>query len=208
MNAFVLAGGQSTRMGRDKALLELSGRPLIALALEKLRSLGFSPRIVGSRPDLASFAPVVPDIHPHSGPLGGIEAALAIADAEQSIFLPVDLPWLPAEFLRWMIDRASITKALATIPRLQGRAQPLCAVYARALLPYARAAMAAGNAKVMKAVDCATNATGRPIDSFDVESVAAAQSWDQPVPLHRWFENINTPSDFEKAVLEQSARIH
>ncbi len=208
MNAFVLAGGQSTRMGRDKAMLPLGGRPLIEHALDKLRALGFSPRIVGSRSDLAAFAAVVPDRHPQAGPLGGIEAALAASDTEQNFFLPVDLPWLPLEFLRWMIDRANGTEALATIPRLQGRPQPLCAVYGKALLPYAQAALVADDAKVMRAVERAANATGLRIDSFDVETVAAAQSWEQPLPLRRWFENINTPADFKKAALEQTARIH
>jgi molybdenum cofactor guanylyltransferase len=208
VNAFVLAGGQSTRMGRDKALLELKGRPLIELALEKLRLLGFSPRIVGLRSDLAAFAPVIPDVHPHAGPLGGIEAALSVTDAEQNLFLPVDLPLLPAEFLRWMIGRAAATNALATIPRLQGRPQPLCAAYSRSLLPHTQAALAQGKAKVMHAVERAANVTGQNIDSFDVEAVATALSWEQPIPLHCWFENVNTPADLEKAGLEQSARIH
>jgi molybdenum cofactor guanylyltransferase len=208
VNAFVLAGGQSTRMGRDKALLDLNGSPLIVRALEKLRLLGFSPRIVGSRPDLASFAPVIPDIHPHSGPLGGIEAALAASDTEQNLFLPVDLPLVLAELLRWMIRRAELTSALATIPRFQGCLQPLCAVYSKVLLPHASAAIASGNAKVTRAIESAANATRMRIDSFDVESIAVAQSWQQPTPLHRWFENVNTPADFDKAALEQSARIH
>jgi molybdenum cofactor guanylyltransferase len=208
VNAFVLAGGQSTRMGRDKALLELNGCPLIALALEKLRLLGLSPRIVGSRSDLAAFAPVIPDVHPHAGPLGGIEAALSVTDAEQNLFLPVDLPLLPAEFLRWMIGRAAMTHALATVPRLQGRPEPLCAIYNRALLPHTQAALAEGKAKVMFAVEHAANITGQSIDSFDVEAVAAAQSWKEPTPLHCWFKNVNTPADFENAGLEQSARIH
>ena len=208
MNAFVLAGGQSTRMGRDKALLELAGRPLIEHALEKLRALGFSPRVVGLRPDLNAFAAVIPDIHPHSGPLSGIEAALAASDTEQNLFLPVDLPLLPVEFLRWMVERADSTEALATVPRLQGRPQPLCAVYTKALLPYVQAALAADDAKVMRAVERAANGTGLRIDSFDVETIAAAQSWEQTLPLHRWFENMNTIADFEKAALEQSARIH
>ncbi len=208
MNAFVLAGGQSARMGRDKALLELNGRPLIAHALEKLRSLGFSPQIVGSRPDLAEFAPVIPDVQPQAGPLGGIESALAASDVEQGLFLPVDLPWMPAEFLCWMVDRAAITHALATIPRLLGLFQPLCAIYNRALLSHTRAAIAAGDAKVIHAVDHAASATGLPIDIFDVEIIASAQSWEQCIPLYRWFENINTPADFGKAMLEQSARIH
>jgi molybdenum cofactor guanylyltransferase len=207
VNAFVLAGGQSARMGRDKALLELDGRPLIEIALEKLRALELSPRIVGSRSDLAAFASVIPDIHPHSGPLGGIEAALAASDSEQNLFLPVDLPWLPVDFLRWMMNRVEKTNALATIPRLQGRPQPLCAIYSNALLPHAQAALAAGDAKVMRAVERAFNATSLSFDCFDVESIAAAQSWEQMRPLHKWFENINTPADFERA-LEQSPRIH
>ena len=195
-------------MGRDKALLELEGRPLIEIALEKLRALGLTPRIVGSRPDLAVFAPVIPDIHPHSGPLGGIEAALAASDAEQNLFLPVDLPWLPIDFLQWMMDRVELTNALVTIPRLQARPQPLCAIYRKDLLPHAQAALAAGDAKVMRAVERASDATGRPLDSFDVEPIAAAQSWEQARPLHKWFENINTPGEFEKVALEHSPRIH
>lgn len=208
MNAFVLAGGQSLRMGRDKALLDLNGTPLIEIALEKMRALGFSPRIAGSRPDLSAFAPVIPDLHPRSGPLGGIEAALAASDEEQSLFLAVDLPWLPVEFLRWMIARVAQTGALATMPRLQGLPQPLCAIYHKALLPYAQAALNVGDAKVMRAVERAADATGLRIDSFDVESVAAAQGWLNELPVHRWFENLNTPAEYAKAALEQLARIH
>ncbi len=208
MNAFVLAGGQSTRMGRDKALLELHGRPLIEHALDKLRVLGFSPFIAGSRPDLAAFAPVLPDLHPTAGPLAGIEAALNASNSEQNLFLAVDLPFLPIEFLRWMIDRVDKTNAFATIPLLQARPQPLCAVYSKALLPHIEGALDVGDGKVMRAIERAAGATSQIIDSFDLESIAASQSWPQPIPLHRWFHNLNTPADFEKAALEQSPRIH
>lgn len=204
MNAFVLAGGQSTRMGRDKALLETCGQPLILRMLDKLRALGIGPQIVGTRPDLAEFAPVIPDSYPQAGPLGGIVSALAASDAEQNLFLAVDLPLLPVEFLCWMLVRAGMTNTLATIPRLQGRAQPLCAVYHRAILPHAQAALAEGDAKVMRAIERAARATGMRIDSFDVESVAAAESWPWP---HCWFANLNTPDEFRRAVLEQTPRI-
>lgn len=208
MNAFVLAGGLSTRMGHDKALLDLDGRPLIEHALAKLYALGFSPRIVGSRPDLAQFAPVIHDNFSRLGPLGGIEAALAASDAEQNLFLALDLPWLPVDFLRWIVGRAGCTDALATIPRFQGRPQPLCAVYDRAMIPHAKAALAAVDAKVMRAVERAASATGFRVDTFDVESVAAAQSWSRSIALHLWFHNLNTPADLEKAALEHSPRIH
>lgn len=169
-------------------------------ALEKLRALGHKPSIVGARPDLAKFAPVIPDDYPHVGPLGGIASALAISDAEQNLFLPVDLPLLPESFLRWLVRRAEITGALATVPRLQGLPQPLCAIYSRALLPHMRSALAEGDAKVMHAVERAG-----AIDSFDVESIAAAESWPSP---HRWFANLNTAFDVERArMLEQSGDI-
>jgi molybdopterin-guanine dinucleotide biosynthesis protein A len=208
VNAFVLAGGLATRMGRDKALLGLDGRPLIEHALAKLRTLGFSPRIIGSRPDLARFAPIIADNYSQVGPLGGIEAALTASDAEQNLFLAVDLPWLPVDFLHWMMERANYTDALATVPRFQGLPQPLCAVYSRAMLPHVKAALVEGDAKVRRAVERAAVATGMRVDEFNVESVAAAQSWSQRILLHRWFQNLNTPADFEKAVLEQLPRIH
>jgi molybdenum cofactor guanylyltransferase len=118
------------------------------------------------------------------------------------------LPWLPIKFLHWMIDRVDLTNALATIPRLRGLPQPLCAIYSRTLLPHIRAALASEDAKVMRAVERASTATGLRIDTVDVETIAAAQSWEQPRLLHKWFENINTPADVEKAALEQSPRIH
>lgn len=207
MNAFVLAGGASSRMGRDKALLELHGQPLIEHALHKFRALGFKPCIVGSRPDLASFAPVVADNFPGSGPLGGIEAALAASSADLNLILAVDLPLLPASFLQWMAHRSALTHALVTLPLLQGRPQPLCAVYSRALLPYLQVALSAGSCKVMHALESAAAALHVPVDLFHVESIASAQAWPQPIPLHLWFQNVNTPADFAGLSLEHFARI-
>src|ERR1700744_1188488 len=121
VNAFVLAGGKSTRMGRDKALLDSDGRPLLVHALDLLRSLGLEPRICASRSDLSGFAPVVADIFPDAGPLGGIEAALSVPDTHLNFFLPVDMPGMPREFLRGMTAGAEGTRAAATVPRFGGQ---------------------------------------------------------------------------------------
>jgi molybdenum cofactor guanylyltransferase len=201
VNAFVLAGGVSSRMGRDKALLEIDGRPLIVHALEKLRALGLAPRICGARPALALFAETIPDNIPHCGPLGGIEAALSITDADLNLFLPVDLPLLPVEFLRWLAHRAQSTGAVATIPQLDTRPQPLCAVYSRRLRPGLRAALTVGDYKVMVAIPAAATALAEPIDLFDVEPIApeipsAPSAFGLP-PLDDWFRNVNTPADLE-----------
>lgn len=189
MNAFVLAGGRSSRMGSDKALLELNNRPLIAHALNLLRSVTPAPRICGSRPGLVTWADVIPDNFPDAGPLGGIEAALAASTTDLNLFLPVDLPNLPIEFLRHLIARAEDSNAVATIPTLASRPQPLTAIYSRRLLPGIRAALASGNNKVMTAITQAAAALNQPIDEFAVESLT-------PSPEH-WFRNLNTPSDLD-----------
>jgi molybdopterin-guanine dinucleotide biosynthesis protein A len=201
VNGFVLAGGASTRMGRDKALLEIGGRPLVEIALCLLRGMGVEPRICGTRPDLARFAVVVPDNHPGCGPLAAIEAALSVSGSELNVFLPVDVPLLPGFFLRWMMERAEATKTVATIPLLAGRAQPLCAVYSRRLLHGIQDAIAAGQYKMMAAIASAAGLLGERIDQFEVESVAAAlipKIWPACPPVQQWFRNINTPEDYEQ----------
>jgi molybdenum cofactor guanylyltransferase len=200
--AFVLAGGRSTRMGQDKALLRLAGRSLLEIALDKLRILPLAdaPRIVATRSDLSSHAAVIPDLQPGCGPLSGIEAALAASPRPLNVFLPVDIPLLPAHFLLWMLQRAETTGAVMTVPRINGWPQPLCAVYHRDLLGHITASLRAGDYKVMPVVTAAARAhsSSHPMDIFDVELVSAANS-DlvalSPLPPHRWFHNCNTPED-------------
>jgi molybdenum cofactor guanylyltransferase len=200
--AFVLAGGRSTRMGQDKAHLSIAGRSLLAIALDKLRMLPLAaaPRIVATRSDLSSHAAVIADLQPGCGPLSGIEAALAASARPLNVFLPVDLPLLPAHFLLWMLQRAKTTGAVMTVPRMNGRPQPLCAVYHRDLLGPITASLRAGDYKVMPVVTAAARAhsSSHPMDIFDVELVSAANS-DllalSPLPPHRWFHNCNTPED-------------
>jgi molybdenum cofactor guanylyltransferase len=199
---FVLAGGRSTRMGQDKALLRLAGRALLEIALDKLRilPLAAAPRIVAVRSDLSSHAAVIADLQPGCGPLSGIEAALAASARPLNVFLPVDLPLLPAHFLLWMLQRAEISGAMMTVPRMNGWPQPLCAVYHRDLLGHITASLRAGDYKVMPVVTAAARAhsASRPIDIFDVELVSSANSELlalSPLPPHRWFHNCNTPED-------------
>jgi molybdopterin-guanine dinucleotide biosynthesis protein A len=200
VNAFVLAGGQSTRMGGDKALLEVGGRPLLEHMLELLRGLGLNPRICGSRSDLARFGEVVPDNFPKCGPLAGIEAALALSNSDLNLFVPVDTPGLPREFLRWMLERAESSQSVATIPRFGDRTQPLCAVYSKRLRDGLERSLAAGDCKVMTAVQEAAASLGESVDEFDVESVASTlrlAEWPSNPPIASWFRNLNTPEEYE-----------
>ena len=85
-------------MGRDKSLLRVDGRPMVELALDKLRSLPLAaaPRIAGAASDLSCYAAVVADLHPGCGPLSGIEAALAASTQPLNVFLGVDTPLFAA----------------------------------------------------------------------------------------------------------------
>jgi molybdopterin-guanine dinucleotide biosynthesis protein A len=197
---FVLAGGRSTRMGQDKALLQLAGRSLLELALDKLRTLPLAaaPRIAAARSDLSSYAGVIADLHPGCGPLSGIEAAMVESTRPLNVFLPVDIPLLPAQFLLWMLQRAETTGALMTVPCINGRPQPLCAVYHQGLLGPITASLLAGDYKVMPVVTAAARPRSQSIDVFDVELVASANPQllaFSRLPLYRWFHNCNTPED-------------
>ncbi|HEY4045875.1 MAG TPA: molybdenum cofactor guanylyltransferase [Acidobacteriaceae bacterium] len=203
---WVLAGGRSTRMGRDKALLPFGGRPLIEVAvekLEKLRELGLGqPRIAGSRPDLSGFAAVVDDVHPGCGPLSGIEAALTATCEPLNLFLPIDMPLVPAAFLSWILLRAEVTGAIATLPRAGGAVQPLCAVYHRDLLTQVTRSLLAGDYKVTRVLELAfgEDAGMQRVDAFDIELLVTtypALAGESVIPAHRWFENCNSPQDLE-----------
>lgn len=192
VRGFVLAGGLSTRMGRDKATLEHQGRAFVVHALERMANVVPEPRIVGTRPDLGVYAPVVSDRHPGIGPLGGLEAALHGSDADLNLFLPVDLPGLPVRFLSGLIERARLTGAVATVPLLNGMPQPLAAVYRRALLPLLEEAIGRQEYKVMRLIEKTKNLPGR-VDFFHVEMFPERENgWP-----YRWFRNVNSPQDLQ-----------
>ena len=184
-------------MGQDKALLQLAGRSLLELALDKLRTLPLAaaPRIAGAP---SEHAGVVADLHPGCGPLSGIEAALAASTQPLNVFLPVDMPLLPPEFLLWMLRRAQITGALVDCrPHQRLTSAPLCCVPQASAELTSPASLLAGDYKVMPVVTAAASSTDRgSIDLFDVERVGSAQPFDfSPLPLYRWFHNCNTPGD-------------
>src|SRR5580700_10734966 len=84
---FVLAGGRSSRMGTDKALVRLCGQPLVAHAVEILRVAGLAVSVAGGAQALTAFAPLVEDQQPGQGPLRGICAALASTSSRWAIFI-------------------------------------------------------------------------------------------------------------------------
>lgn len=195
---WVLAGGRSVRMGRDKAGLDFVGVPLLERMLGKLRQLGLKARVAGMREPVEGVAAeVVSDLHPDCGPLSGMETALSTSETQLVMMLGVDLPLVETEFLRWMLERAQVSGAAATIPRMLGQPQPLCAVYRRELLGGITRALNSGDYKTMTAVESA--AAGARLDLFDVERAATAGAWDSALPAHYQFMNCNTREEVAAA---------
>lgn len=202
---FVLAGGQSSRMGRDKALLELAGRPLAVQALSILEEAGIPAMIAGaSAPACAAlevFAPVVEDASPGLGPLSGICAALATTSARYAVFLPVDLPLLPPSLLVYLLRSALITGSVVTIPSVSGFTQTFPAVLDRAALPALQNELDAQRYGCFSAFQAASAAKAQSVGNVAVELLAQTGQIRHPLglpPIH-WFLNLNTPDDLARA---------
>jgi len=146
---FVLAGGQSRRMGTDKTSIEWQGRPLLQHALDLLSSVAARVAIVGSAEKFAAFGSVVEDQFVGRGPLAGIHAALRSPTASQfNLIVAVDMPLLSQDFLRFLLDQAAASHAVATVPRTSAGWQPLCAVYRREFADFAEAALRLGRNRI------------------------------------------------------------
>jgi molybdopterin-guanine dinucleotide biosynthesis protein A len=178
---FVLAGGRSSRMGQDKALLTLGGEPLVKRAVRKLGKVCAEVAIAGGTKELMRFGRVVPDESAGCGPLGGIVAALGQSSFEWNLFLPVDAPFVLVSTLNALLLMAGKSSDMCVMARAQGVMQPLCAVYSRQALGVLQQELAAGRWKVTRAIEAAG-----PIKVVDFDDA-------------RWFANLNTPEEFAEA---------
>jgi len=188
LTAYILAGGKSTRMGADKAFVMLDGRTLLARGLELARSVTSDVRIVGDPAKFAPFAPVVEDVFCGCGPLGGIHAALRASQTELSLILAVDVPFVSAALLQYLIKRArDSANATVTVARVGGGWQPLCAVYRREFADAAEQSLHAGRYKI----DTLFDATSTQVIS---EEELAAAGFSASM-----FRNLNTREELEAA---------
>jgi molybdopterin-guanine dinucleotide biosynthesis protein A len=136
----ILAGGNSRRMGRDKALLEFDGQTLLDRATDLLRSL--FPQVLLSVRQIRDGVrlPQVVDDPPGAGPLAGLCAGLAQSRTPWVFAAAVDMPFLSPDFIRELAARRG--QGEAVVPVVRGIPQPLAAYYAATALPAIRAALA------------------------------------------------------------------
>ena len=141
--AVLLAGGKSTRMGRDKAGVLIDGQPLWQRQLATLRAVHPHELFVSGKPDgpyAGAGVEILPDNFPGLGPLAGLEAALRRASHPLVLVLAIDLPAMTADFLSSLVRHAAAS-ATGCLPRADRWFEPLAAVYPRACLPLAEACL-------------------------------------------------------------------
>jgi len=195
-SAVILAGGQSRRMGRDKAFLSTHGQTLLARQLQTVRAAGATELFISGRTDVdySSYpAYIVRDRFPEAGPLAGLEAALAAATHSRLLVLAVDLPEMPAGWLRQILSDCTDTCGL--VPTIDGLAEPLAACYPRTLLPLAQQLLRDGKFALRHFVELGVQAA-----QLRLREVAATET--------RYFTNWNTPTDYHPQPAAGLAGVH
>jgi molybdopterin-guanine dinucleotide biosynthesis protein A len=193
VTAFILAGGHSSRMGTDKALLPLGRQTLLERALHTAARVANSVFIVGPRDRYSRYGNVVEDVFPDCGPLGGIHAALCITQTELNLMLSVDTPLMGPDFLAWLLEQARASSELIVVPEALGGLQPLAAVYRRPLRAVAEQALKRGDYKIDHLFPLAPT---RYISEAEIRAAGFS-------PLV--FRNVNTSEEYADLVQEEDA---
>lgn len=193
---FILAGGRSSRMGREKCLLEFAGEPLIVRTARLIEPLVSEVTIVGS-PQLYAVTSlrvladrIIRAADPKEAiqtPLVGIATALHASRLPWNLILACDLPYLTADWLDWLIARAISSDAEIVLPRNTRGLEPLAAVYRRECAEPLVHALERGVRKVTEA-----------LAEFKMEQVPESE-WRKHDLHGRVLQNMNTPSEYEEA---------
>jgi molybdopterin-guanine dinucleotide biosynthesis protein A len=201
---FVLAGGKSSRMGRDKALLEIGGVPLVVRTARLVESVAGTATVIAGAIANAGGGPnsdrntnanayrslglrLIGDDWPGAGPLGGIATALHASGAGWSLVVACDLPYLTKEWLDYLRARAFASAADAVVPMNVNSAEPLCATY------HKRAEQA-----IVSLVSSGTRKVHDGLKSIRVEAIEPGE-WKAFDSEGLLFKNMNSPADYEEA---------
>lgn len=184
IEGFILAGGQSRRMGTDKSRLIIEGQSFGERIAHELAPVTSSQKIVGGWP-VAEFESV-PDIFPKVGALGGVHAALAACSAPWALIVACDFPLVTTELFTRLASFRESFEAVAPIQRDQ-IPQPLCALYRL-------------NPSLRQAEQLIKSGERRPVallQSLHTRWVSFGELSDLN-GSHHFFDNINTPHDYER----------
>ena len=176
----ILAGGKSSRMGSDKAMLTLEGKNFIQILMKELDF--FPEKLIarGKNPDCAGMGwKVIDDIYPERGPLGGVHAALTICESDALFFVSCDIPLLKQSLVSELVEMLTEEADAVISVTNDGRKHPLCGVYKKSVLPVLTEQLESGNNRIMSA-----------LEKLDVKYIFLDEE------NSRMLKNINTPNDY------------
>jgi len=184
----IQAGGRSTRMGgRPKALLELGGRRIIERVIDAVAPSVNDLLIVTNTPELYAFLglPMVADVYPDRGSLGGIYSGLKAAPGDAAFTVACDMPFLHPDVVRLVVERAESGDVV--IPRVGGQLETLHAAYAKSCLPHIEERLVAGRLKIVEFFP--------RVRVVEIPEAEIARFRDPAIV----FMNVNTPDELERA---------
>ena len=181
----ILAGGKSSRMGTDKALLEYEEKKFIEQIAEELS--WFEERIIargnngGLSVEIEEAWKVIPDQCPDHGPIGGLHAALSVCESEALCVVTCDMPLIRSELVRRLCGEMQQAYDAVISVGMDGKIHPLCGVYRKSALPVLEEQIVSDRNRVMEA-----------LKKLRVKYV----NMDSPEQAHQ-LANINTPQEYE-----------
>jgi molybdopterin-guanine dinucleotide biosynthesis protein A len=184
----LLAGGESRRMGTDKATIVFRGKPLWQVQLETLRNLRPAKILLSARtdppwrPDDVQF---IEDVPPSRGPLSGIAASLVRIRTPHLLALAIDMPFMTEIYLRSLCD--AIERGRGVIANINNRAEPLAAVYPREAEIDFRAALAGSDFSLQ-------NVVRHLVTSGKLRAISVTEE------ERRLFRNVNNMSDVDATI--------
>lgn len=185
---FVLAGGESSRMGRDKALLQLGSVPMIVRTARVVDEVAGTAVVVGEHDAYRQLGlHSIRDDWPGAGPLGAIATALRASECVWNLIVACDLPHLTREWLEFLIGRARESNADAILPMNDGGPETLCAMYGKSAESAIWLALDRG---VRKVTDGLKHLRVRYLEQ---------REWKVFDPGGLLFKNMNSPEDYEEA---------
>jgi molybdopterin-guanine dinucleotide biosynthesis protein A len=184
----IQAGGKSTRMGgRPKALLELGGRRIVERVLAALAPAVDDVLVVTNTPELYAFLglPMVADVYPDHGSLGGIYSGLKAARGQAAFTVACDMPFLHPDVVKLVAGRAD--QGDVVVPRVGDQHETMHAAYAKACLPHIEARLQAGQLRIVGFFP--------HVRVVEIAAADVARFRDPAIA----FMNVNTPEELERA---------
>lgn len=189
----ILAGGASSRMGKNKALLKIGDLFLIERVYASIAALFHDVILVTNTPDIYEFISCrkVPDIYPGAGSIAGLHAGLSASSTERIFVVACDMPFLNADFIRFLCQNVEECDAVVPLDR-SGRPEPLHALYAKSALIAMQQAIELGDKSIIKLLG---RLTTRIVLNDLFRSIPGAEDS---------FRNLNTPEDYDEATESKS----